>query len=253
MLKTSKFYLKHMNAQTAYRATWDPGRKLTIGQVGKLDDAGVFNVFTSLEAVGIPMQVDIDTTSGEVDYTSSNSVTISTKLAGKAPVAGSVLTDTEVGFSFDFKSDKAVVFKASGLKTNHITNLADIQTAILAKYADGTWPKDYLIITELVSADAATIIISNSANSKLDLKASAAVGAGSVKLTDASLGLTVAHEQGSIYKYITQGGLTPLYRLMGVRKPLFSDPIIDTRGEETEGKLELKEMPFEEEEIKENV
>ncbi|ULQ51779.1 hypothetical protein [Flavihumibacter fluvii] len=230
MANPHKFYLAHMNAKTGYRATWDPGRPLKIGFIGKLDKFGVFTVFSSLDKEGLIPEVLTDTSDSEMDYTSENEVNIGTKLAGKAPAVGSVLTDAEAGFVIDFKSEKGVVFKANGYKTHQVTNLGEIEKFILPKFKQGNWEKDWLIVTQLVEASSATIIISNSSNGKLELKASAGVGAANLKLTDASLGLTVARETGSTLKFIAQEGLTPLYRLMGIRHPLFGKPGLRTKG-----------------------
>jgi hypothetical protein len=228
MANPHKFYLQHMAAKSGYRATWDPGKSLKIGYIGKLDGNGIFNVFGTLQKYGIPVEVDAGN-KGDLDYTSSDSVSISIKAAGTAPVAGSVLTDTEAGFSISFKGEKSIVFQASGNKTHQLINLAEIQELVLEKYENGNWDKNWLIVTELIESDAATIIISNSSSANLDIKASAAVGAANLKLTDASLGLAVARETGSTLKYIAEGGLTPLYRLMGIRSPLFGKTELGVR------------------------
>ncbi|WP_316826062.1 hypothetical protein [Pedobacter miscanthi] len=238
-----------MSRKTAYRATWDPGKPLKLGQVGKLDSFGVFNVYSSLEKEGIPVETEEGST-GELDYTSSDSVTISTKLSGSVPAAGSVLTDADAGFSFDFKSDQSIVFQAGDVKTGHITNLGAIEKQILEKYKAGNWNKDWLIISELITAGSATIIISNSSNVKLELKAKAGVATGSLKLTDSSLGLTVAHEQGSTLKYISQKDLTPLYRLVGIVAPWLSATHIGPRSVVEKGEvIKLSVQPFNEAEL----
>jgi hypothetical protein len=86
----------------------------------------------------------------------------------------------------------------------------------------------------LLEAENATIIISYSKNSKIELKASADVGSGQFKLTNAALGLNIASEQGSHFKAIAQHGVTPLYRVMGYRHPLFGREGLGTRGVITE-------------------
>lgn len=251
MANPSKFYLQHMNDKTGYRATWDPGRPLKIGQIGKLDQNNVFNVFSSLEKEGIPIEVMSDPSAIAMDYTSHENINITAKLSGSAPIAGSVLSDVDAGFNFEFKSDKSIVFQTSGHKTHQITNLAEIENHILEKFDNGNWDRDWLIITQLVEADTATIIISNSSNGSLDLKAKASVAAGDLKLTDASLGLTVAKEKGSTLKYIAQSGLTPLYRLMGIRHPLFGKAHLATRTDREEvQKEEFKIQEFDLGEIK---
>jgi len=221
MISPNIFYITLMNRNTGYRATWNPNVRLKIGMVGKIDKTGVFNVYSSLEKKGIPAEVMSDNAKVEMDYTSHDSVSITSKLAGSAPVAGSVLSNANAGFSVDFKSDNGVVFQTSGYTTHQLTNLAEIEAQVLNQYKSGGWEKDWLIITQLVEADSATIIISNSSNVHLDLQATANAGAPGLKLTDASLKLAVVREQGSSMKYLAESGLTPLYRVMGIRHPLF--------------------------------
>jgi hypothetical protein len=250
MANPYKFYLRDMNNKTGFRATWDPGKPLKIGLIGKLDQTGIFTVFTSLEKEGIPIEVFTDTSKQDMDFTSSDSVTISVKLAGSAPLAGSALSDLEAGFSFDFKSDKSVVFQTVGNKTHQLTNLGQIEDLILDKFHNDNWDKDWLIVTQLIESEAGTILISNSSNGKLELKAKADAGTQNLKLTDVSLGLTVAREQGSTIKVIAQEGLTPLYRVMGLRHPLFGSIHLDTRANDEEmAKEEFRIQEFDEGEL----
>lgn len=245
-----KFYLRHMNTKTGYRATWDPGKPLSIGAVGRLDQSGVFSVFTSLEKEGIPVELKVDDTTADQDYTSSESVTITTKLSGKAPAAGSILTEADAGFNIEFKSERSVVFQSQGNQTDQLVNLAQIKKMILQKYKEGNWDKDWVVVTELVRARSATIIIANSSNATLELKANANAGTPTLKLTDLSLGLMVAKEKGSTLKYIAQEGLTPLYRVMGIRKPWpFGEIDVVTKGAPVTDEAELEIQDFDEREL----
>ncbi len=223
-----QFYLKHIANQTGYRATWEPNRPLYVGAIGKLEN-GVFTIFSSLEKEGIIPEVMEDESEGFWDYTSHDSMDIGIKLAGKAPIAGSVLADADAGFTLDFKSQDAVVFQADKTLTHQIVNMGAIEKEIIQKYRNGDWPKDWLVINQLVEAESATIIISNSSNNQIDLKASANVGTTNLKLTDASLGLHVVRERGSSFKILAKNGITPLYRVMGIRHPLFGKPQLNTK------------------------
>lgn len=230
MSDPGKFYLSHMHAKTGYRATWDPTKKLEIGYIGKLDK-GILNIYSSLEKEGIPVELASGVSGAAMDYTSHDNVTISTKLSGELPVAGSALAHVDAGFHLEFKSEKSIVFQTGNHKIAQLVNLAEIEPLVLEKYENGNWDKSWVIITELATADSATIIISNSSNGNLDLKANAQAGPANLKLTDVSLGLSVARERGSSLKYIAQHGLTPLYRVMGIRHPVFSDLSIGVKGE----------------------
>jgi len=224
-----KFYLSHISGNAGYRANWEPNRPLELGMIGKLTN-GIFDVVSTLQQEGLQPEALKDVTPGELDYTSNQTVDIDIKLAGKAPVAESVLSEADAGFVLDFKSENAVVFQVKDSLTHQIVNIAKLEKDILPRFKDGTWPKDWLIITQLLEAVSATIIISNSSNNKIELKATANVGTSNLKLTDASLGLNVAKEKGSSLKVIAQAGITPLYRVMGIRHPLFGKVQLDSKG-----------------------
>jgi hypothetical protein len=244
-----KFYLNYMHSQTGFRASWDPGRRLQIGQIGKLDANGIFSVYSSLLNEGITPETDEALNTSDLDYTSHDNVDITAKLAGSVPIAGSVLGNTEAGFSFEFKNENSIVFQASQYRTQQLVNIGAIERAVLSKYEQGNWDKDWLIVSQLIVAGSSTIIICNSADAMLELKAKAGAGTGDLKLTDASLDLSVAHEKGSTLKYISQSGLTPLYKLMGIRHPLFGHAGLDTKGfraETDDGGLQEQDFKTEE-------
>ncbi|MFA6151002.1 MAG: hypothetical protein WC716_06770 [Chitinophagaceae bacterium] len=230
MSNPSKFYLAHMHNKTKYRATWDPTKRFKVGDIGKLEQ-GVLNIYTSLYKEGILIEMSKGSRGAAMDYTSHESVTIKVKLKGTVPATGSEFTTLDAGFSFDFKGNNSIVFQTSNHQVCQLINLAEIEHAVLEKYNQGNWDKDWVIITELIEADTATIIISNSSNGILELKASANLGTGTLTLTDAALGLSVLHEKGSTFKYIAQNEITPLYRVMGLRSAFLSNLSIGTRGQ----------------------
>ncbi len=230
MSNPSQFYLQHINATSSgFRATWDPGLPLKIGDIVKLDSFGAVNVYSSLDKVGIVPEVRTDESTTDLDYSSGSGIVITVKGAGTAPITGSVLTDADAGFNLQFTADKSIVFKIAGYKTHQIINLGEIEGFLLAKNKNGGWDKSWLIVTHLIVADSATIIIADKGNSSIDLHAKAAVGAGQLKITDSSLGLTVARETGSTVNFIAQNGLTPMYKVMGLRNPLFGKAHLDVR------------------------
>lgn len=246
MSNPQKFYLQHMFKETGFRAAWDPGSPLRIGMIGKLDDKGAFTAWSTLAKQGIEPEILPDKSKGAVDYSSHNGISIEAKGEGAAPSIGGLLTQTDAGFDIAFTSGQGVIFKATGYRTDKIVNIEDIETAILEKYHNGAWPKDYLIITGLATAATATIIISTGSTGKLALKAKTGITAQGLTLTNADIGLTAAKEEGSIYRYIAEKGLTPLYTVMGVRDPWFGNAQLKARGGSDE---ELRAMPFHDGEI----
>ena len=243
-----KFYLEHIAKRAGYRATWEPNKPLELGMIGRLD-GGIFDVVSTLEQEGLTPKILKDSTPGELDYTSNETVDIGIKLAGQSPIAGSALTEAQAGFVLDFHGENGVVFQVKDSLTHQIINMAEMEKEILKRFKDGTWPKDWVIITQLLEAVTATIVISNSSNNKLELKASANVGTAALKLTDASLGLSVAKERGSSLKVLAQQGITPLYRVMGIRHPLFGKVHVGARGIEPAQEESFDYQDFDPEEV----
>ena len=247
-MSDSQFYLDHIYASSSgYRATWEPGTKLKIGDIIKLDKYGVCNVFSSLEEQGITPNIRSSHSSSNKDFTSGKGLDITLKGSGDTPKAGSVLAEGDAGFTIQFKSGKNIVFKISGYTEEQIVNLDAIEAAVIEKYKKGNWNKDLLIITNLITADSATIIISEQGNSAVDIKAAAQVKAAELELTNASLGFQFVGNKNTSTNILAQNSITPLYKAMGLKVSLFGKKELDTRDldfgaeEENEEEYQLEE------------
>lgn len=245
------YYLKHIADKTGYRATWEPNKPLPLGAIVRIDK-GVFTILSSLEKEGIQVEVLEDSSEGTLDYSSSETVQIGIKASGQIPAAGSVLSAADAGFSIDFGSDKSILFQADKTKTHQISNVASIEREVIKRVGEGKWNKEWLIVTELLEADTATIIVSFSTNSKIEIKANANVGGAQLKLTDASLGLSVVSEKGSLFKAVASKGITPLYRVMGYRHPLFGKEQLKTRSLEGPQDEQFSIQKFDPAELEDN-
>ncbi len=161
-----KQYLKEMHNQFRYRANWEPNKPLQIGDIAILEK-GILSIRSSLEKEGIPMEVRIDEKEGSLKYNSSGSVEVKTKLSGDATIPNSALGELDAGFSINFSRSKSVVFQVNGTRTHIITNVGEIEKEVLRRFASNSWPKDWVIITELVEGYEGTIIISNDKESSM--------------------------------------------------------------------------------------
>ena len=98
MAKAWEQYTKEMFEKFGYMATWTPGLPLELGDVGS-HQRKVFSRATSLKNLGIEFKTREDKTEETQKHSSSGSVSIMFKAAGKAPAVGSVLTQAEAGFT----------------------------------------------------------------------------------------------------------------------------------------------------------
>jgi len=219
-----EFYLDYMQAQSGYRATWEPGRNMVPGTIGRLDKEGRFVKLKKLRDLHIIPEIETDNSNStrEMDRTSSDKVNISVKLSGSAPLPGSMLSLKDTGFNISFKGERGIVFKISGYSTDEIVNLGTVEEKVISLYKNDKWDKSWLIVTQVIRAKSATIIISSGESASLELKAKAKVGSGAVKLTDAALGLKVTNQSGETTRILAEQNITPLYQVMGLEHPWFS-------------------------------
>ncbi len=247
-----KTYLQQLKNKFGYRATWEPNLPLKVGYVGKLHK-GAFQRYTSLEEEGIPITIDSSSGDGTMSYSSEGGVSIMAKGAADVkPPQAAALGDAEAGFIVSFSSENAVVFKANNTTIHSIGNLKDVEKAVIEKANQRDWDPNYVIVTQVIEADSATVIISNAKDAKMEIKANGDLSAGDLDIANADAGLEVVAKRKIATEIIGRSGLQPLYKVMGIKKKFFGgtgDQLQPKHEGDLEGELLFEEMPFDDEEV----
>ncbi len=212
MKATVKRYTEELYRQFHYYATWLPTSPVELGSIGTFDDRE-FTRISHLHDQGIEYETYDTPNKGGLDYSSQGAVTVSPKLSGKVPAVGSVLSQADAGFTVNFSRKNAIVFRAKGTACTSIKDQIKLGRDIKKKYEEGKWNKRWVVITELVKADSATILISSSVDGKVELKANANVGAKKLDIADVSLELGIAFEKNIETKIVAEQELTPLFKV----------------------------------------
>jgi len=108
------------------------------------------------------------------------------------------------------------VIQADGVHEPQIGNIAKLNHDIVEAYKLGKWPLGWKVIVKLTRTANAVILVSQSAQAKVEMSASGDVQAGSFKLTDASVKLGFAHTSGDIIRVDRGQEVTPLFQLVGI-------------------------------------
>lgn len=238
-----QFYLKHLHSRTGYRASWLPDQNIKIGDIGKMEK-GVFTRLSTLNEMGIEFRVSEAPSSLDLDYSSKESLTIDiTSEATASQGKGKVV----IGFG----KEDGLIFQITNSKLETLTNLADIEGSVLAKYRDESWPISWVIITEVVTTEYATIIISSGSNSSITLECTGNFPLVNQSLANPKLKFNVVAETGNTTKILGKSGLTPLFKIRGVRDPFLSKPTVNTRSGShyDSGDLIFKRLDFNEAEF----
>jgi hypothetical protein len=218
----SKRYAREMNEKFGYLATWLPNVQLKLGDVGFVRNQ-VFEPVSSLRLLDIAFAIDRDQQAADLDYTSSDAVSIQTKAAGTAAGPAATGAQADGSISISFSRADAVVFQASGCVTSKIADVKSLGDEILSRYYRDAWDAQYVVITDLVTAKAATILISNSHDAHIDLALKAQVASAATKLADADATVSVTRASGIGTRIVADKGLTPLFKVAGVKRRLFRD------------------------------
>jgi hypothetical protein len=244
------FYLKSLYKKThGLRPTWLPNSPLQIGDVGILEN-DVFIKESTLKECGIFFEVQTSKNDSTMDFSSGGGITLTTKLKGKVNPKALNLGEADAGFIIEFKHENGLFFKLNGYRTIYISNLGIVKKEVLNRFKVGQWDKDLVIISELIEAKSATIILSDKANSKIELKAQSNLNVVTMDIADASLNLRLESGQTFATTILGQEGITPFYRAIGVKQPLFSKSLVGGRkpGTESQGvedSFEISEIEIE--------
>jgi hypothetical protein len=221
-------YAKEIHDQFGYLATWLPTANMQVGDVGTIND-GIFDKKGNLKDLGITFSSQADPQMGDVEYASTNAVSIEFKAAGDAPVSGGGATaDASVGISFT--RPDAVLFQASGCNTLTISNLPKVTDDILSKYRAGDWPSDWVVVTDVVSSAATTVLISSGANAHIDLSAKGDLGTSKASLASADAKFAITKSSSIGTHIVGAKKSTPLFKASGINTHFFRGPDLAKRA-----------------------
>ncbi|MDB5968523.1 MAG: hypothetical protein JWQ90_973 [Hydrocarboniphaga sp.] len=215
MANAAKAYLQGLNDKFSYLGTWLPNGNRRLGDVG-VQKGEEWKRVTSLRDLGITFTVRPGTQTIDFTHTSHSGVKLRSKLGGELKAAGATLA--EAGIAIEFSEEGSFVFQAASCRTDEIEDQVSLGEALIKLFEQGRWEREWSVIDTLVIAKSATIIVSNSKASMLELDAKTPLQL--ANLADASAGISVVSQSGDVTRFIAAEGLTPLFKLSRLRKSL---------------------------------
>ena len=212
---------------------------LTIHQPFKLGHIITFDKRSGFEVIGHISDSYFNLTSFEPDEKSGNAeadidfgtesgVNIEAKISGDAQIPNSRLSLEDTGLVIEFENKASYLLKTGGTKVHFIENIAELGKKVNTLYTQKKWNRNWFIITQLIEAERATLLISKSRNSKIELKAKGSLDSISEDdLVSADVNFSVLTKKEMNTNIIgKEGPYFPLFKANGVRvKRLFPKPI----------------------------
>lgn len=109
------------------------------------------------------------------------------------------------------------MLRIGGCSSQRIRNQYEIEKEVLAREKRGEWPDNWVVVTEVVTAEQGFVAISRTKNAQLDLKAGAKAGAESLKLASVQTNLRLVDNHHSCHTTKMKKN-TPLFRAFGIRR-----------------------------------
>jgi hypothetical protein len=209
-------YTEELHQRYGYLATWLPSTKLHLGDVGTLR-RDRFELVTTLNHLGIEFATRDISEAADYEYISANGASLQFDFRADADGIEQALGKSMAKVAVRFSRENAVLFMAKGCKASHIEQQDRLGAEVLARHDNGNWEKTYVVITELVTAESATILISGQANARVEFSGETGIAPQGITLADLSAGLRIASSSGVATHIFAAKQLTPLFRASGIR------------------------------------
>ncbi len=220
MASPVKQYTKSMYDCFHYLATWLPTAPLRLGDIGSIHSAE-FQRVTTLQELGISFKVRTGTNISEMEYSSNGAVNVRSKSGANANNIENNLSNLSAGVSIEFMRKNAFFFRTISCQISSIEDKEALGVEILRRYENDEWDKRYFVVTEIVKSGAATIIIANKKNARIDLDMKGNISSTTIDLADVNLNSKVVFAKDIHTQIITATSLTPLFRARSVKSSLF--------------------------------
>jgi hypothetical protein len=205
-----KMYTNQFYWEFGYLPTWDPGSKRELGDILEKTGTG-YHRQGNVKELGIKVEIAPDPTRNAlIEWKSKQGVTIE---PGAQATVRKDLVDAKVAFTFKSNRVSGFYLRAKDVCFDMLSNNIELGEKIKELYAGKKWNINWVVITELVVAGSATIIISESTKSELQFEIAGTANTQVVDIADASLKFNVTFDKDVGYYSIAKEGLTPAFKL----------------------------------------
>lgn len=225
-------YCKGVRQQSGfYFAAWLPNTVLHLGTVGVLHDGYLFDPKSSLSALGYDFDpeneghVVPDPSPSPFKLNSGRTFKQTFKASGEVSDVMPHIPQARAGVGLEFGAAGAFVIEAQATYEPRIKDIFALEQWILGKYREGVWKRDWAVITSLVMAPHASIVVSESRSSGVELMASADATVGTVELGQAGVDFQRAHTRGTVADMSNARDVAPLFKLVGLKRKWVLGPL----------------------------
>lgn len=198
-----------------YYGAWLPSTRYELGDVGLVKD-NLFEKVTSLKNLGISFKESPASHSTKIEYVSESGVSRVIKAAGQLNPNLPNIPEGQAGIGIEFSKEGAFIIQAEESYEPFIEDLVKLEKDISQVYQEGNWKSRWVVITQLIRTPNATIMISNTSQSKIELSAEGDVTLQGISLGNTQAKFAVRSETGNVLKFIDAEHITPFFKLLQI-------------------------------------
>lgn len=205
-------------------AAWPPTTQVALGDFGYLRH-NVFERKSNLKYRGIAFSTEPpDPGISTYDYSSKGAVRVS---ASGAAATSAPQGNAQAKIGIEFKREGSVYLHAIGCAEIRVKDEIELGNRLVALFLAGQWNDDWVVVTRVVTAKSATILMASDKDASITLEASGQ--SQPPDLLNANVKLSASSERNIGLKVITESELTPLFGLSQVRDRILNNPDFRTR------------------------
>lgn len=195
-----------------YWVTWHPSARHVLGEIGTKSGSSLVAI-SSLDEHGIDSASVAPDTRNELTLRTKDQVNVVFKTAGQAGGPFTALADAQAGAFVEFGHADSVLVAYRGLVEKRLTSQPALAAELVRRHLAGTWPLEWCVVSHLVTAEHATVLIGGKKGASAELAAQAALGPGPLALADLATRMGVARSTGLALELIGEK-VTPFFRVL---------------------------------------
>ena len=199
-----------------YWVAWPPSQRLSLGDVGVIEK-GLFVRTEGLAELGVDVSAEAGSARASLTYDSGGTASVTFKASGDSPTGFQGLAQADAGALVQFGTANGVLCVYDDLRETRVQRLEPLTATLIEWFWAGRWREDHAVVTHLVSARSATILVGAASGAQAELRASATAGGGPATLGQLGANMSVARRQHIGFELVGSG-LTPFFRLLRLRR-----------------------------------
>lgn len=233
-----KNYRKQIRSVLAGIATWMPGDRIAVGDVGTFAGAR-FRRDTSLKELGFEAR----TRSGRPQPWRYASASVKTFKANAAADAGTAAGAFDVAFS----KRGSYLFHAHNARLIEPVNATQMRDNVIAAYQNGEWDLDWYLIDGVYQADRATILIAQGDDAKISLSVTGNLSIPQFPLAHPEVQVAIVSTSGEVLQVLNMENATPLFTCRRLKERFFGgqalEPVRDSSDSLRWARVEPDDLP----------